>query len=171
MNRDIYAERVEFGPQVGTPEVGMSLGTQYNGSTVRATTSNENTNDRSNSTNQTEGGIHLDHSSGASARVGVRGNTVGGTRFTDRQGTYRFQPPTQTNSWRSLVNSWHQVVYGGLPVEYTFVETPGRSPYDPEWTATPTILGELHPAYRATAQSVRAAAEQSAMRIASSGHC
>ncbi|KEP47509.1 hypothetical protein V565_153060, partial [Rhizoctonia solani 123E] len=93
------------------------------------------------------------------------------TAFTQRKGTHTFKVPTQTNGWSSLVNCWHQKVYHGLPVEYVNEQTPGTPNHDPEWVVTPRILGELNSDYRASGPNLRDATEESARRIAASGHC
>ncbi|CAE6444641.1 unnamed protein product, partial [Rhizoctonia solani] len=93
------------------------------------------------------------------------------TTFNKRNGTRVFRIPTRAQNWTSLVNVWHQKVFGGLPVEYMSVRAPGSPDHQPQWIVTPIILGELNPDYRATGPTKMRAAEESARLIAASGHC
>ncbi|KAH7334210.1 hypothetical protein B0J17DRAFT_100171 [Rhizoctonia solani] len=93
------------------------------------------------------------------------------TTFNSRVGTHIFPYPTQINGWMSLVNDWHMHVYDGRPVEYVKARVPGSPDHLPEWIVTPIILGELHPEYQATGNTINAAMNISARLIAASGHC
>ncbi|CAE6428430.1 unnamed protein product [Rhizoctonia solani] len=90
--------------------------------------------------------------------------------FTRRTGTYRFRQPTQTNGWASLVNGWHQKVYG-VAIEYVSLQDPDSPDHAPVWTVTPRILGVLHPEYEGSGPNLPCAMDESARLIAASGHC
>ncbi|CAE6492757.1 unnamed protein product [Rhizoctonia solani] len=91
------------------------------------------------------------------------------TIFNRRNGNHVFRVPTKANGWASLVNCWHQQVYNDLPVDYDCVQT--GADHEPQWTATPRILGERNDDYRATGAKKSEAIEESARLIAASGHC
>ncbi|KAG8724869.1 hypothetical protein FRC09_013037 [Ceratobasidium sp. 395] len=91
------------------------------------------------------------------------------TKFTRRRGGYKFREATQTNGYASLVNNWHKNVYDQLDVQYRFKNH--GTEHQPDWEATPTIMGEEHPDYAGRGSSQPKAREASAKKIANSGHC
>ncbi|KAG8794005.1 hypothetical protein FRC12_000880 [Ceratobasidium sp. 428] len=95
----------------------------------------------------------------------VAGNTV----FTSRSGGYKFREPTQTNGYTSLVNNWHKNVYHQQDVPYRC--TNFGTAHQPRWEAIPTIMGEEHPQYAGYGSSQSKAKDESAQKIANSGHC
>ncbi|KAG8719129.1 hypothetical protein FRC09_011576 [Ceratobasidium sp. 395] len=97
----------------------------------------------------------------------VAGNT---TRFTSRSGSHKFREATQTNGYTSLVNNWHKNAYNQQDVSYQCTDL-GSAAHLPRWQAIPTIMDEVHPQYVGYGSSQAKAKEESAQKIANSGHC
>ncbi|KAG8724867.1 hypothetical protein FRC09_013035 [Ceratobasidium sp. 395] len=98
------------------------------------------------------------------ARTG-RGNTA----FTRRSGSHKFREPTRTNGHAVLVNNWHRGVYHQLDIKYRYINH--GTAHQPQWEAIPTIMGEEHPDYAGYGSSQATAKNESAQKIANSGHC
>ncbi|KAG9120566.1 hypothetical protein FRC07_003886 [Ceratobasidium sp. 392] len=93
----------------------------------------------------------------------------GTTDFTRRIGTFKFSQTTPTNGYTSLVNNWHKNVFNQRDVDYHFEK--GGTEHEPTWEAIPTIMGEKHLQFIGSGTSKAKAKEDSAQKIASSGHC
>ncbi|CAE6422624.1 unnamed protein product [Rhizoctonia solani] len=89
--------------------------------------------------------------------------------FTARSGGYVFSELTPTNKALSQVNNWHAGVWEGQPVQWVLDQEGTK--HQPTWIAVPIIMGELHPQYRGSGVSKKAAKEDSALQIRGSRHC